>query len=386
LKISLWSLGTVVVLLVGLVTIGPLIFMRMVAPDHEFGSRALPPAPDYAQRSNWSAWPDDASPAERLPDGVSQIPQAERLADAFFVHPTSYGGKDSWVQPIDDEDARRSTDRFSISRQASAFNACCRVYAPRFRQSNIMGYQEERFEEIFDVGYQDVRVAFRHFLDEIDRDSPIVLGSHSQGSFQMARLIAEEIDGTPLMERLVAAYVIGHQLSNALVDDVYQDVALCSSATQIGCLISWDAHEGDKTPSGMADNGGQKNWNGTDYSGFDAAQNICVNPITWTTTSQLSAKVDDLGALAMLDKGSESDASLGELVSGTVSAHCENGEHSNWLFVSADRSPKLKSQGFWSLFGRNLHGSDYGMFWANIRQNAVDRSRALIEAREAKEE
>ena len=69
-----------------------------------------------------------------------------------------------------------------------------------------------------------------------------------------------------------------------------------------------------------------------------------------------------------------------------MSAHCEYDKQSNWLFVNADRDPALKAQGIWSLFGRNLHGSDYSLFWANIRQNAVDRSRIFIEVREVAED
>ena len=384
LKIALSVLGTIVVLLLALVLIGPSVFGWMVAPGHRFGDQPLPEAPDYTLRAHWSAWPDDASPAERRPDGVPSTPQEARLADAFFLHPTTYGGKEHWVQPMDDEQTGRETDLGTISRQASTFNGCCRVYAPRFRQSNIMGYQEdEDIDKIMDVGYQDVRAAFRHFVAEIDPDSPIVLGSHSQGTFQMVRLIMEEIERTPLMDRLVAAYAVGHSLPSALIDEGFQDIEVCNSPTQTGCLITWDAHEGDRTPSPWSNRDDQKNWNGTDYSGFAPSQNICVNPVTWRTDSRPSDKADHLGALTMWTKSTVLDASLGALVRGTVSTHCEQGERSNWLFVNADRDPKLKDQGWWwSLFGRNLHGSDYDLFWANIRQNAEDRTRALIEGRE----
>lgn len=380
-KWSLLTVGVIAGLLLLLMSFGPAVYTGMVKPDHEFGSKPPPDAPDYRLRSSWAAWPDDASPAERLPDSLVPRPNTERQADAFFLHPTSYGGKLSWVQPIDDAETRRSTDLGTISRQASAFNDCCRVYAPRFRQSNIMGYQEESYNQIFDIGYQDIRSAFKHFLSETEPNSPIVLASHSQGSFQMVRLIAEEIDRTPLMDRLVAAYVIGHQLSNAVAADLYQDVEICRTPTQFGCLISWDALEADKTPSRLADSGGQKNWNGTDYSGFAAGPSICVNPVTWTTDRQPSDRSDHVGALEAWTKIADVDESLGELVVGKVSAYCEQGDGSNWLFVNSDRGEKLKSQGIWAYFGRNLHGSDYSLFWANIRQNATVRVAALLQHR-----
>ena len=380
-KILAWVLGIITVLIVALIIFGPGFYARMVAPEHEFGSKPLPDAPDYTLRAHWAAWPDDDSPAETLPTGIERIPEEDRAASAFFLHPTTYGGKDHWVQPMDDADAIRGTDRGTISRQASAFNACCRVYAPRFRQSNIMGYQEEGVEEqIFSIGFEDIRRAFHHFLDEIGPDEPIVLGSHSQGTFHLIRLIDEEIDGTPLMNRLVAAYAIGHSLPSSLIDEGYEDIEVCSSPTQTGCFIHWDAHEGDKSPSMWSDKEEQVLWNGKDYTGFSSSGRICVNPITWRADGVPSDKEDHLGALPRWKKGTEAGAPLGDLVAGTVSARCGGDDERNWLFVNGDRDEELKAQGIWALFSRNLHGNDYSLFWANIRQNAKDRVQAFLES------
>lgn len=384
LKILAWLVGIIVLLLILLVIFGPGIYGRMMAPDHEFGSKPLPAAPDYTLRAHWAAWPDDDSRAESLPDGVDSVPQSDRLAAAFFLHPTTYGGRDHWVQPMDDAAAIRGTDYGTITRQASAFNGCCRVYAPRFRQSNIMGYQEEGVEEqIFTIGYEDTRDAFRFFINEIGPDEPFILGSHSQGTFHLVRLIEEEVDGTPLMDRLVAAYAIGHSLPQALVDEAYEDIELCSTPTQTGCFIHWDAHEGDKSPSMWSDQEEQVLWNGTDYTGFQPSTRICVNPITWRTDGELNDKAAHLGGLGPWKKDPDPGSPLGALVSGTVEAHCGGENRRNWLFVNGDRDERLKVQGAWSYLGRNLHGNDYSLFWANIRQNAVDRTRAWVDARDA---
>lgn len=381
LRRCLWVGGALGLATVALLTLGPKIYAYIISPDHSFGDKPLPPAPDYNLREHWSAWPDQASPAERRPEGVPLIPQEDRLADAFFLHPTTYGGTDHWLQPMADEDARRATDLGTISRQASAFNGCCRVYAPRYRQANIMGYAQAEVGRIMDVGYQDVRAAFHHFITSIDPDGPIVLGSHSQGTFQMIRLLMEEIDGTPLMDRLVAVYAIGHSLPSALVEQGYQDIELCRSPEQTGCFISWDAHEGDKTPSRWSEEDEEVLWNGRDYSGFPPSQRICVNPISWTTGKQPSVKRDHLGALPTWTGYTEVNTPLPALIAGTVSAYCEQGQFTNWLFVNGDRDVELKDKGIWSLFSRNLHGADYSMFWANIRQNAAYRTQVFLAAR-----
>ena len=163
----------------------------------------------------------------------------------------------------------------------------------------------------------------------------------------------------------------------------FQTIEICSTPTQTGCFITWDAHEGDKTPSLWSDSEEDTIWNGSDYSGFAPSQRICVNPVTWYTDGQPSDKDQHLGALTQWAGFTELDTSLGELVSGTVSAYCEQGELSNWLFVNSDRDESLKTTGVWSLFGRNLHGSDYSLFWANIRQNAMDRTRVFVDAQNA---
>jgi hypothetical protein len=51
--------------------------------------------------------------------------------------------------------------------------------------------------------------------------------------------------------------------------------------------------------------------------------------------------------------------------------------------IDGDRVSSLKAKFPWSMFTRNLHGSDYSMFWANIRQNAMDRTHAFIDAQNA---
>ncbi len=383
LRIMLWSLGAISLLLAATIVFGPGVYARMTAPGHAFGSKPLPAAPDYTQRSNWSAWPGPGSPAERLPDGMTPTPQDGRLASAFFLHPTTFGGKEDWVQPMEHEETRRGTDRGTTSIQASVFNDCCRIYVPRYRQSIASEYHgEDLVSQIRNIGYQDTRAAFYHFLAEIGPEEPIIMASHSQGTFHLVRLIEEEIDGTPLMERLVAAYAIGNSLPQALVDDSYEDIEVCTAPTQTGCFITWDAHEADKSPSHWGNQEEQDIWNGRDYSGFDPGPRICVNPITWRTDGKRSDTGDHLGALTLEAGYSALDTSLGELVSDTVSAYCGDESTRKWLFVNGDRDEKLKLKGFWSLFMRNLHGLDYGLFWGNIRENATTRAQAFVEAQD----
>ncbi|GIS19065.1 MAG: hypothetical protein CM15mP120_09810 [Pseudomonadota bacterium] len=81
-----------------------------------------------------------------------------------FLHPTTFGGTASWVAPVDDAQVNAGTDYGSISTQASAFNGCCRIYAPRFRQANILTYsdrQDSTFTQVMHVAYGDIAEAFK---------------------------------------------------------------------------------------------------------------------------------------------------------------------------------------------------------------------------------
>ena len=121
-------------------------------------------------------------------------------------------------------------------------------------------------------------------------------------------------------------------------------------------------------------------WNGVDYSGYEERTRICVNPISWVTDDSASDKADHLGALPISkqdDYGSITDP-LSELVANDISVYCGN-DSSNWLLVNADRSEKLKTTGVFRFFEGNLHGYDYQYYWADIRQNARDRTNRFLE-------
>ena len=84
--------------------------------------------------------------------------------------------------------------------QASVFNGCCKIYALRYRQSNVVyGLEQEGAEAIYSLGFQDIRNTFFQFVRAIDPSEPLILESQSQGTFHLIRLIDEEMDGSPLL-------------------------------------------------------------------------------------------------------------------------------------------------------------------------------------------
>lgn len=66
----------------------------------------------------------------------------------------------------------------------------------------------------------------------------------------LTRLIAEEIDGRPVQERLVSALIIGAPVTVPAGADVggsFRSIPLCRSAGQTGCVVSYATYR-DRTP------------------------------------------------------------------------------------------------------------------------------------------
>src|SRR5262249_32545343 len=68
---------------------------------------------------------------------------------------------------------------------------------------------------------------------------------HSQGSFILAELIRQEVDGKPVASRMVSAILAGTTLAVPRGKDVggaFKSVPLCHSASQTGCVITYASY------------------------------------------------------------------------------------------------------------------------------------------------
>ena len=124
------------------------------------GTRATSTAPlDFGDKANWAALPWTSDDADRTPSPEQRDLQEQAPADAFFIHPTTYLSLFGRNATTDDSNLNRWTDVGPIRLQASAFNACCRVFAPRYRQAAIGAFVGglDKADPALDFAYQDVR-------------------------------------------------------------------------------------------------------------------------------------------------------------------------------------------------------------------------------------
>lgn len=342
-------------------------------PSHGWDLSRKAPAPDYATDEAWAARPGKESLANLVPEGVASEPGA-RAIDVFFVHPTGYLNGGDWNSPLDANSRTEENTKWMLANQASAYNGCCNVYAPRYREASIfryLGAPPDIAEKAMDFAYADVVRAFEHFLARDNQGRPFIIASHSQGTSHAFRLIAEKIDGTTLANRMVAAYLIGSQVTNT-ESDALKTVPVCNSATQTGCIVHWAAWgDGGTPPADQLD------------------RLVCVNPLNWTRDGARAEAELHKGGVPQTGRFSlkmwGDDAPQGvefPPLKAPVKAHtwaeCRRG-----LLIVADQAGG-PFDGL-SFGGKNYHGLDYPLFHMDIRENARVRATAYLQAATAAE-
>ena len=345
----LWTIaGLITVMAVaGFVYRDLLIYMAMGAyfkPSTAFAETVAPTAPDYSKTEHWAALPGRDDTADFTPEGFSDG-QADADVDVFFVHPTTYLNSAGWNAPMGYKPADNWITNAVLPGQASVFNGSARVFAPHYRQAQIYAFfaLEDGGNDALELAYTDVAAAFEHYLAEFNNGRPFIVAGHSQGALLTRWLLERRISGTPLTGRLVAAYPVGYPMYAAELLETLPDIPVCQSATQTGCLSTWN----------------------TISEGYRALQPlqglVCVNPLTWTNDNSPADFTDNSGALSVASKS---------VMPGVSDGQCENGMlHVTEIRTDAYDDLPYMGQG-------NHHLLDYGLFWSNIRKNVGERVEA----------
>jgi hypothetical protein len=325
-----------------------------------------PPQPDYSHADTWAAWPGRPSGADEVAPGLpaARVAEADR-ADVFFIHPTTYLTGSARNARYDEPGSTRAQLEQGVLRfQASAFNACCRIYAPRYRQAALSAFWslgEEDAKAAYELAYGDVLRAFDYYVAHENQGRPFIIASHSQGSLHVLRLIEERIAGQPLGRRLVAAYVIGYYVPE---DIARLGVAVCDSPAATGCLVDWNTVK--EGVSGDSREQARFIWWDGRYTHPTGLKFVCVNPLNWRAGASAGADLN-LGALPGVRPGE----ALLPPVPNLTGARCDGA----LLHVDIPLSKRHGFANALTLFG-SYHVYDYNLFYTNIRTNAEERVRA----------
>ncbi|MDT0575260.1 DUF3089 domain-containing protein [Croceicoccus sp. F390] len=308
----------------------------------------------YDDTQFWISRPGtgQADAANWVPDNFKR---GSRRTDAavFFVHPTSFLESSAWNGAIGDA-ASQDLAGLYVRAMASPFNSSANIWAPRYRQAAIGAFLTQKSEgkRAIDTAYADVEQAFDYFVRSIDANTPIVLAGHSQGALHLRRLLKDRIAGTPLVDRIAAAYLVGWPLS--LANDLpSMGLPACATPDQNGCIMSWSSFAEPAEPEPLLE--AFDSSRGLNERPNAGGRFLCSNPLTGTAGGAAPATAN-LGTLIPNDS-----FTAGRLVPAAVPARCDG----RGLLLVGD-PPEMGNA---VLPGNNYHIYDIPLFWANLRQD-----------------
>lgn len=349
---------------------GRIFFMAFAAynkPEGTFDPADAVAAPDYSEIENWAALPTTSDYADLVPKGISVGAQGEFPVDVFFIHPTGFLTSASWTSPMDVNSGTGENTRLMMANQASAFNGCCNVYAPRYRQANIFAYfgKAEERDRVLGFAYRDVRRAFDYFINHYNQNRPFIIASHSQGTHHALRLLDDVIDPSDLHKRMVAAYLIGSTVIPVSPSwfDAMSHIKACAQEDDLHCVIHWDSKP-------------------EDAPAYERPEpSLCTNPLSWRTDEEIADATLNKGALPRAGKHNDAlgkvpdkaaiqkVTGLKQPISALASARCKGGT----LYVG-----EPAASGFEIDRMGTYHLLDYSLFYMNIHNNAKLRAQSLL--------
>jgi len=270
----------------------------------------LPVPPEYGEEASWSALPWREDAGDEIPKGRA-VSAGPGTADVFYLHPTIFEEGPAWNAPLDSVALNAAVDAWPVRHQAAVFNGAGRVFAPRYRQAHIRVFSVKDSLSLaaLKLAYSDIRTSFQHFLDHWDEGRPLIIAAHSQGSWHARWLLQEFFDGTPLQERLVAAYIPGMDI----YPSDFNQLQPCQSAVDQQCYCTWMSYGTGYVPP---------------WLGYKKEPPSAIHPVTWTTTiDETNERDDHLGAV----RESFRNKNPGSITAPTTSAPCES--------LSATRTP-----------------------------------------------
>eukprot|EP01065_Artemidia_motanka_P000505 TRINITY_DN1022_c1_g2_i1.p1 TRINITY_DN1022_c1_g2~~TRINITY_DN1022_c1_g2_i1.p1 ORF type:complete len:1331 (+),score=426.58 TRINITY_DN1022_c1_g2_i1:57-3995(+) len=341
----------------------------------------LPPrarrAPDYSSPDAWlvnyglgvgaevQRWAPAGGTGK--PDLVAQV----READCFFVHPTTV--QRGWGNA--DWDEATAVTRDVVQQCASAFNGCCRIYSPKYRQARFQAYScpAPSMQSQFDNAYADVRAAWDQYLSKHNPAGPsgrrpIVLAGHGQGSQHLVRLLQER----PVEKSVVCAYLLGWQVG---ADALGHRLPFGKEPLQTRCWVSYsvgDESQGRPAAFGCPGIGSPS------PSAHTTTAPLMVNPLSWKPDASPMPPLLHRGCLQQdgsLSTGGVLGTRIAATASGCPEIQVAVAKQAAWGAVFCDKDQRRQ---WLSLRLADLHEYDYQLFWQNLRENAEARVKAFI--------
>lgn len=222
---------------------------------------------DYSDTNNWACCEKD---------------NKETKADVFFICPTVYkGDENSFNMSLSDEEAKKAFIG-ATNMEKGIYDENARFFAPFYSQAGLNAYTltaEDR-EQYLLYAYEDIRSAFRYYLDNYNEGRSIVLAGFSQGADLCIRLMKEFFTDDKLQEQLVACYAIGWAITEDELTQ-YPHLKFATNKADTGVIISFNCEAENVTNSLLVPEG---------------VKALAINPLNWKTNSEKADKEKNIGA------------------------------------------------------------------------------------------
>lgn len=224
---------------------------------------AVPEAPDYALESEW------------------YMVDRGGAVDLFYVSSTETAdwtdadGK-VWHHAPAADSAACSGMRQEMQGVNRIMGGDLNFYSPFYRQVTMETYLDSSLiASRFPVAMEDVRNAFRYYIDHLNDGRPFVLAGFSQGAEVVVELLKELPDS--LQDRLVAAYVLGWKITE---EDLATSPAIrpAQGADDYGVTICYNSVESPEAASPLVSEG----------------NTVAINPVNWCTDATPAVLFDSL--------------------------------------------------------------------------------------------
>jgi len=310
------------------------------------GSKSEPKATDYSKSEHWLSLP--SSP--------------EKKVDVFYLYPTSYqkiNENDPNICEIDNP-VMLKYSKLAFARQATAFETVANIYAPYYRQVDMI-YKfglpmEEQDKLVGGIPKSDVFAAFDYYIKNYNNGRPFILAGHSLGSNELVFLLSEYMKAhTKVYDRMIAAYVIGYSVTK---DYLAQNPHLkfAEGPDDTGVIISYNT----EAPTVEGNNP------------VLLPGAIAINPITWTREETLATAEENLGSIMLNKDGSVVLNEEGKIEPVKNYADARVDKAKGAVICSTADVEKLAPGN--QIMGKGVfHSFDYPFYYFDIRENAANR-------------
>ncbi len=367
-KLELSRVMTVIGALSGILIVGLVlayiyrddIFQTIQDPGQPFQTYEPPAAADYSALESWLAQPDL---------GVDPF-TLKAKGDVFVVVPSVYRGGEHWNLPFDDLKRKSKLQRIVRPNYVSPYGEAGRLFAPYYRQASLYAFMTNRedAQQAQDFAYQDVKRAFRVFLEQSPPERPIVLVGHNQGASHVQRLLMDFFNGE-LKKRLAVAYVIDHPMPVDSFDGALSDLTACTAPDQTQCVVAF----GSFTPQDkvIAQRFAERSLvhDGQRYRPINNRLTVCINPLLWSSSEDYAPARLHLGGVAA--EGLDPDMVPAPLTK-QAGAQCQKG----LLLVDKPKSKSLRRP---IQVGAKFRTNPSNLFYEDLKQDAKRRVQNLLE-------